>query len=252
MAETYVINGPTTIGDPGQLNQILGNVSLANITATAGDMVYADGINNLTRLTAPVDTSVMLYDNGTGAQPVWLARGNVGEVLTVTSTNVIGWSNVSQEASSYGFSAIKGAPPQSLAGNVSFQAANVINWTTTGQGLYDNTAGAFDATNGIFTIAANGIYQLNAGLSIFNALNNGTRTMRFLRNNTNVLASKTWQPTGSTSIAQNMAINDQFNLTLNDQISLQYFRSATVNANANLTIFNNEETYWGAYRLALQ
>lgn len=232
MSDSYRINGPTTIGDAGELNQILGNVSLANITSTEGDMVYSDAVNNLVRLAAPANTSVMLFNNSGDSAPdvpVWLAAGNVGQVLTVTAANVIGWQAVNSEASVYGFSA--------HLSNIWFNntntatAVNVNTWSVanTTAGEFDSTSGAFDTANGIFTVAANGYYLINAGIQFTNSSNAGNRNVRVIRNNTNALIQQQWQPTGNTAAPQVINVGGTFRLTTSDQIALQVWPSNNAN-----------------------
>lgn len=253
MGDTYVINGPTTIGDAGQLNEILGDVSLANITVTQGDMVYADALNDLTRLAAPApgnNTSVMLFNNGSGSQPVWLLHGSVGDVLTVTGTNTIGWSNSNNEASAFGFSAIK-ANLFSVAGVSAATASNINGWTTTGTGLFDNTSGAFDSGGGVFTASANGIYLINFGLQLESATNGAARTLQLIKNGSQTLASQTFQPASSTAVPATSVISDQFLLQSGDFVQSQVLRTA-VNVNENLRIQAGSSTFWSVAKMANQ
>lgn len=254
MADSYRINGPTTIGDATLLNQILGNVSLANITSTEGDMVYADAVNNLARLAAPANTSVMLFNNSGGDTPdvpVWLAAGSVGTVLTVTAANVIGWQTVNSEASVYGFSA--------HLGNTWFNntatavAVNVNPWATSNSSLgeFDSTGGAFDTTNGIFTVSANGYYLINAGAQFINSSNAGNRNIRVIRNNAISLIQQQWQPTGNASAPQIINVGQTFRLTSGDKISLQLWPSDNA-SNINLVASPGSAngTYFSIERLA--
>lgn len=233
MSDSYRINGPTTIGDPTLLNEILGNVSLANITSTEGDMVYSDAVNNLVRLAAPANTSVMLFNNsGTAAPdtPVWLAAGNVGEVLTVTAANVLAWQTVNSEASDYGLS----AHLASIWFNNTNAATpvNVNTWSVANAaaGEFDSTSGAFDTSNGIFTVSANGYYLINAGIQFTNSSNAGNRNVRLIRNNTNALIQQQWQPTGNNAASQVINVGGTFRLATNDQIALQLWPSQNATA----------------------
>jgi hypothetical protein len=254
MADSYRINGPTTIGDATLLNQILGDVSLANITSTEGDMVYSDAVNNLVRLAAPANTSVMLFNNSGDATPdvpVWLAAGNVGEVLTVTAANVIGWQTTNSEASVYGFS----AHLSSIWFNNTDVATpvNVNTWSVanTAAGEFDTTSGAFDTANGIFTVSGNGYYLINSGIQFTNSSNAGNRNVRIIRNNTNALIQQQWQPTGNTAAPQVINVGGTFRLATSDQISLQLWPSQNASA-INLIASPGESngTYLSIERLA--
>lgn len=254
MSDSYRINGPTIIGDATFLNQILGNVSLANITSTEGDMVYSDAVNNLVRLAAPANTSVMLFNNSGAAAPdipVWLGAGNVGEVLTVTAANVIGWQTVNSESSTFGFS----AHLSSVWFNNTSTATpvNVNTWSVanTSAGEFDTTSGAFDTSNGIFTVSGNGYYLINAGIQFTNSSNAGNRNIRVIRNNTNALIQQQWQPTSNAAAPQIINVGGTFRLVASDQVALQLWPSQNATA-INLISSPGEPngTYFSIERLA--
>lgn len=246
---TYIIDGPTTIGTTGQLNEILGNMRLSNITQQNGDMVFTDSINNLTRLGAPSAniTSVLLFNNGSGAVPVWLAHGTIGDVLTVTGANQIGWSNSNNEASNFGFSSHKSGNLLLVAPTTP-QTINDWSVANTDVGEYNNAGIFFDNANGVFTNSgANAVFQFNMGLQFAQEAggNAGTRFVRVLKNGVNELISESFQPTPDNTIPRFINVGNNLRLFQNDNVVVQLWSSTTTNINVLAP-----QSYWGMERLS--
>lgn len=250
MTDSYRINGPLVIGNTGNLNQVLGNFSLANITQANGDMIYTDSINNMTRLAAPANTSVMLT---TGTTPQWLLSGSIGQVLRVTAANTISWANANSIVTSNGFSAHKSNASWIRLGAQTDTPANVNLWSVSNStiGEYITAAGSFDTTNGIFTANVNGYYHFNVGVALLNNITNGSRLFRLLKNNTVNLLTKNWQSGANVSVPQNMDISNSFFLSSGDQVSVQVWKTGGTTAGANFTILPNEQTYWSTELVAI-
>lgn len=216
----YRINGPTDIGDSASLNTIRGNVTLADITTTHGDLVYANGSNNLDRL-APGTAGQVLQTNGAGFAPSWITSSS-------SLTN--------------GFSARKSGTQGGIVG----VATVITSWSTATAPEYDTTAGAFNSVTGEFTAPSTGTYTLQSYIAFTNTTNAGDRVIQ-VRVNSTAEYQKTWQPTGSVSSVQNSSISTQLSLTLGDVVDITIFRSG---GTATLTVSASPETWWTMTKLS--
>jgi len=172
---SYQIDGPTQIGTTGQLNEILGNARLTNITSNPGDIVYANGSNNLTAL-APVASSLLLM-NPAGTAPTWLGPGTNGYALTMSAGAPV-WASQSPEVSGYGFMAVKNGAQTGII-NTPTVIAPWVTPPTASSGQYDTTSGGFNATTGVFTVPATPSagtkkYNIEANISFTQTSNSST------------------------------------------------------------------------------
>jgi len=217
---SYIINGPTTIGDTGQLNEILGDVRLTDITSAFGDIVYADTSNNLARL-APGTSGQILQTNGVGAAPSWVS----------SATNIVGFS----------------ARKTGTQGGITTTATAITTWSTATAPEYDNTGGDFNGTTGVFTAPANGTWLLQANVSFTTTSNAGSRSVSvFIDDGVTPTAEYTYtfQPTGNVALSTNVPITVQIALTSTYDVTL---RASTTNG--TLTVDATPQTWWGMSRL---
>ena len=218
---SYRINGPTEIGDTATLNTVNGDVTLADITTTHGDIVYADGSNNLARV-APGTVGEVLQTNGSGASPSWvMASASLGN----------------------GFSARKTGTQGSIVGT-----PVVITTWSVGMGIeYDTTGGDFVPATGIFTAGAAGTYKIDVDVAFTQTANNGSRVLDLFLNGTTVIFQKTFQPSGGNNTTQNASISSQLSLAMNDTLSVRLYRSS---GNSTLTVQASPETWWAMTKLS--
>ena len=94
----YHISGSTIIGGTEDLNEILGNMRLTDITAS-GDMIYAGPINNLVAMT-PVANGVLTTSLTT---PSWIAPGTDNDVLTMVLGTPVWATSAPAPTSQYGY-----------------------------------------------------------------------------------------------------------------------------------------------------
>lgn len=206
---TYVINGPTTIGDTGALNEILGDVSLTDITTTQGNVLSVDASGNLSAVATGTANQV-LTSNGAGAEP--------------TFQNVPGATDENFAVDKDGGDTFSNTPTV------------VANWNTTA--TYRYNTGSFNTTTGVFTVANTGKFSFKATISYTNtggSGNSGSRTLELYdTTNATVIASVTDQPGGSNSIDHYLTIDTDATLTAADTVALRFYRSNASGTNSIL------------------
>lgn len=212
----YEISGPVDLGTTGQQTQILGDVSLNDVTTAQGAIVYS------------------------GAGPQFnlteLLIGTAGDVLTVAG-GVPTWAPNSAGDAGYGFMMKKN-------GNTLYNTSPaVINgWATTGTGCFDTstTLGTLNITNGTFTVSKAGKYQINVGITFSQASNAGSRQID-VYNGTNIIASTTFQPSGGLSFDQHSGIAINAQLAVSDVIQVRIRFTVT----PSVTVKDGEVTWFG-------
>jgi hypothetical protein len=208
---SYVINGPTTIGDAGQLNEIKGNLRLTDIGTAQGTVYHVTASGNVAALLPGVNGQ-FLQTQGVAANPVW---ANVGGAVTDTS-----------------FSAAK------VAGDSFSNIPTIVaNWNIAGA-QYFNT-GEFNTTTGLFTPSATGKYIINSVLQYTNtgaAGNSGHRILEFYDNTSaTVLLTISEQPTGNNNISKYITMISIFNLEAGSFYALRFYRSNATGTNTILS-----------------
>lgn len=196
---SYTINGPTLIGDTGELNEILGTLQLSDVCTATGDIIYSSNANGLmTRR----------------------AIGTAGQVLTVVG-GVPDWATPTTIEE--GFSARK-TGTQVLT--IPFTDAVVTNWSTGTAPEYDTTGGDFNSTTGVYTASLAGTVNVRAGISLLSNRNNGTRSLSIRYNGTNSF-TMTAQPSANNSIPTFLHASTNLNLAATDTVDI------VINSSAN-------------------
>jgi hypothetical protein len=223
MSSAYVINGPTNIGNAGQLNTINGNVTLPNIGTAQGTVYYADVNGNLAAL-VPSTSGLALLTQGPGANPIWGVGHGTDESATLFKS---------------GNQTIGPGPASSIiTGYTSVPAAPEYN------------TGSFNATTGVFTALATFKYQFNVQISYINTTDNsGTRTLTLLRNGVATATSTPIQPTGAIADNQVLMVNITLLLNAGDTISAQ-FATAGLGGSSNVVVQGGTGTWFAGRRIA--
>lgn len=192
---SYIINGPTIIGDAANGNTLQGTLTLPQVCTATGDLIYSSNAGGLmTRL------------------PI----GTAGQVLKV----VAGLPSWQTDTSSIddGFSAV-------LTANQAIAAAtptNLQGFSATAPG-FDTSGGWFAAGQaaGDWTPGTIGKYRVSANVAFTNDTTNvGTRTVTLLINNTAYLV-KDFQSSGNISIAQQLNFSTSVSLTATDNVEIE-------------------------------
>lgn len=203
---SYRINGPTTIGDTGQLNVILGNVTLTDVGTAQGTVYYSSAAGNLFAL-PPGTSGQFLQTQGPAANPIWASTGFVPDSS---------------------FSASK------VAGDSFNNVPTIVaNWSTAGAQFFNT--GQFNTTTGLFTPTVTGKYSIDATVQYMNmgaGGNSGMRVLEFYDNTgASVLLSKSLQPTSDVNANQNISIDDVINLTAGSSYGLRFYRTNAAGVN---------------------
>lgn len=221
MSGTYEINGPTTVGDTGQLNTLLGDLRLTDITSDWGDLLYADATNYIVRLGAG-SSGQILTTNGSGANPTW----------TTASGSVTG----------EGYGALKSGTQAGITG----VAVVIDTWSTATPG-FDNSSGDFTAADGTYVPSSTGIYMFNANVAYLQNSNKGARVLELVSGSTPLLTTVV-QPTGNNSIQQKLTIDGAVFLNSGSTITLQVHSTGFAGNPPELTIQADPETWFTATR----
>lgn len=201
----YIINGPTQIGDAGQLNTILGDVTLTNIATTLGDLLYVNGSANL----API--------------PI----GAAGEVLTVVA-GIPAW--VTPTTTETGFSAIKSGAQGPIT--APFTDTTVTTWSVAAP-YYDTTGGDFVPATGVYTASTAGTVNVRCGISLASSTNGGARSVSIRYNGTTNVFTMTAQPSANNNIATFLHASSSILLAATDTIEVAISSTA---ATGNSTV----------------
>lgn len=210
---SYVINGPTQIGDTGSLNEILGDVRLTNVTSALGDILYADATNNLTALPIGADGTVLTVVAGV---PAWSG-------FTTTET---------------GFSARKTGTQGPIA--APFSDTTITTWSTSTAPEFDTTGGDFNATTGVYTASSAGTVNARAGVSMSSTVNSGTRSASILYNSTADFVA-TAQPSASNAIPLFFSLSTNLNLAISDTVEVAVSSDA---ATGSSTVLATPQTWF--------
>lgn len=210
---SYIINGPTQIGDTGQLNAILGDVRLSDIATTLGDMVYVNASGNLTQLSI----------------------GSAGEVLTVVA-GIPSWETATTTET--GFSAIKSGTQGPLA--APFTNTTITTWSVAAP-YYDTTGGDFVPATGVYTSSTAGTVNVRAGVSLLSSTNGGNRSASVRYNGTTNVFTVTSQPSANNAIPLFLTISSGISLAATDTVELVV---SSTSAAGNSTVQASPNTWF--------
>lgn len=210
---SYIINGPTQIGDAGQLNTILGDVTLTNIATTLGDMLYVNGSANLAPITIGANGDVLTVVAGI---PSW-------QPFTTTET---------------GFSAIKSGAQGPIA--APFSNTTITTWSVAAP-YYDTTGGDFVPATGVYTSSAAGTVNVRAGVSLLSSTNSGNRSASVRYNGTTNVFTVTSQPSANNSIPLFLTITSGISLAATDTVELVV---TSTSATGNSTVQASPNTWF--------
>ena len=221
---SYKVSGPTQIGDTGQLNDIQGDVRLSDITTTYGDIVYANGSNDLQRL-APSTADFVLTTQAAGAAPVWK---DVNSIVTGSSLSPV-------------VSAVKSG----AQAGITTVATTIASWSTAAPG-FDDSGGAFNTATGVFTASVAGVYKLVCNIGFTNTSNAGDRVVDTFLNGVTVWNERSFQPTGSVASNQVTILNSLLSLGIGDTIQVRIYRSGGA---GTITVLASPYTWIEIYRV---
>lgn len=207
---SYIINGPTIIGDATNGNTLQGTLTLPQVCTATGDLIYSSNAGGLmTRL----------------------GIGLAGQVLTVVA-GLPAWAT-DTNAIDDGFSAALTAAQIILAAAATTPVA-IQGFTVAVPGFNTTTAGWFAAGQaaGVWTPGTAGKYHVNITVSFTNEdgsggnSNAGNRTVRLVAAGANYII-KQFQPTGATAAEQQINFSTDIVLTAVDTVSVEIFSSTT-------------------------
>ena len=199
----YIINGPTQIGDSGQLNEIIGTLRL-------------DYLNSV---------GAMTYSNTINGDMVALPIGSAGQVLRVVS-GIPTWSNFTTTETGFSarvatFTAPLAAPFTELTvGDDVGQAG--VTWSTSTAPEFDTTGGAFSTTTGVYTSPNSGTVNAQTSISLLSNRNGGTRSLSLIVNKAGTPQRYTMvaQPSGNVAIPLVLHAAAQLSLATNDTLEV--------------------------------
>lgn len=208
----YIINGPTQIGDHGQLNDIKGSLQLEFIS-TAQDPLQGAGS--------------MLYASDALGNMAGLPIGTAGQFLTVVA-GLPAWT--SSSTTETGFSAHLTAAPATE--NAPF--ANITlgglgyTWSTSIAPEFDTTAGAFSTSTGIYTAPSSGTVSAQASVSLLSSTNGGLRSMSLVFNKagTPQYYTVTAQPSANNAIPLTLHAAAQLSLAATNTLEVEISSTA--------------------------
>lgn len=205
----YIINGPTQIGDSGQLNHILGTLRL-------------DYLNT---------TGAMTYSSNTFGDMVALPIGNAGDVLRVVS-GVPTWSSFTTTETGFSarvatFAAPLSAPFSQLTLGTGVGTAGVA-WSTSIAPEFDTTGGAFSTTTGVYTSPNPGTVNAQTSISLLSNNNGGYRQLSLVVNKAGTAQryTMTAQPSANIAIPLNLHAAAQLSLATNDTLEVEITSTA--------------------------
>ena len=202
---SYIINGPTTIGDTGSINTFNGDITLTDIGVTRGD----------------------LFTVVTGGNLSAIAVGTAGQVLTSDGTDP-GWASATAGSVGEGFAAFLTISNTGIASTPTTIGTALEPWSTAGTFGYANftvSGDTFVVTTGIFTSTSGGNYLVSYNIDYTNTVNNGTRTISLYDGTSNVL-TRSYQPAGNNSVNKYVSISVQITLSATDTLELQMSTSS--------------------------
>lgn len=190
---SYIINGPTQIGDTGQLNEILGTLQLSDVCTATGDIIYSS--------------------NAAGLM-VALPIGTAGQVLTVAG-GVPTW--VTATTTETGFAAIKSGTQGPIA--APFADTVITTWSVAAP-YYDTTGGDFAPLTGIYTASTAGSVNVRAGVSLLSTNNGGSRSLSIRYNALTNVYTATAQPSANNTIPLSLTVSAGLILSATDTVTV--------------------------------
>lgn len=211
---SYIIDGPTLIGDTTTSNTLQGTLLLPQVTTAVGDMIYCDNVNG-NQVRIPIGTNAQVL-TVVGGVPTWADDLNSidnGFSAALTANQIVLAAAATTPVEIQGFTA--SAPGFDTTGGwfASGQAAGIWTPGTAGKYRVDITV-AFSNTDGT------------------NSSNVGNRTVAFRVNGTSYI-TKTFQPTGNKLSVQQVNFGTDVVLTNTDTLSVQLSSSTT---NGGMTV----------------
>lgn len=203
---SYVINGPTQIGDTGQLNEILGTLQLSDVCTAIGDIIYSSDAAGLM---------------------VALPIGTAGQVLTVVG-GIPAWATATTTET--GFSAIKSGTQGPIA--APFTDTTVDTWSVAAP-YYDTSAGDFVPATGVYTASTAGSVNVRCGISLLSSTNSGSRSVSIRYNGTTNVFTMTAQPSANNSIPTFLHASSSLLLAATDTVEVAITSTA---ATGNSTV----------------
>lgn len=244
----YYIDGPVQVGTVSTITTIKGDVVFADTTTSAGDILYANGSNTLTRL-AITNNGVMI---GTATAPYWLPIGSNNQVLTVVSGSPA-WAAPQADASQYGFMVFK-----NLVQGPITTAAVLSDWDapTYTDPEYDSTGGDFVPSTGIFTVPGTTSdktrWEVNVGVTFTQSSNNNNLSTdyhlaRVLLNGSPIAQARIYPAPRNNNLSTLLApIDVNFEAKGTDQVTVDI----ACNNGGNITVRNGSVTWFGLMKLA--
>lgn len=192
---SYIINGPTQIGDTGQLNEILGDLQLSDVCTATGDLIYSSNAAGL-MVALPIGTAGQILTVA-GGVPTWAGASNVEEGFSARKT---------------GTQAVTGTP------------ADIAGWSTATAPEFDTTGGDWVNASGLYTASLAGTVNARAVVSLSNTRNNGERTLSLYWDDGATPANYvtvTVQPSANNAIPTVLNLATSLTLAIGDALSLQ-------------------------------
>jgi hypothetical protein len=249
MSGQYYIDGPVSLGTTATTTSINGNIVLTNTTTSAGDLVYANGSNIITRL-GITNNGILI---GGATAPSWLAAGTDGNVLTMVAGSPA-WAAASTDASQYGFMVFKNAN-QTAIGSTPVVLAT---WDAAvyADPEYDSTSGAFVPATGIFTVpglvGVKTRWNANVNVTLAQSINTNTAAtdvhiVRLLLNATPI-ATVTVNPGPRNTYLSILTanINTNFEAKGTDTVTID----ATCDNGGDITVFSGAGTTFGLVKIS--
>jgi len=194
----YNLTGPLNIGTTGQLNNILGNLRVTDITTTQGNLLAVGVTGNLTAVATGTSGQV-LTSNGAGTQPTFQSVILADESVSATKTAGFSFTNV---------------------------PAVVPIWSVAGTGRYNT--GSLSLASGIITVANTGKFDISSTINFTNVSNAGSRTLELVADpgglNT-VLSTVTIQPTPDIALDNTINLSTSLALTAATTIGFRFYGS---------------------------
>ena len=224
---SYVIDGPTIIGDVGTNNTLQGTLTLPQVCTATGDLIYSSNAGGLmTRL----------------------AIGTAGQVLTVSGGLLPSWAPAGTPSTTgIAFSAFKSGTQNISSAASSSTTAQITSWSTSSPG-YDNTSGLFSSSN--FTPTVTGTYLVVCKVAFTDTNNTGSRTLLVVdTTSSTTLAQRQNQPNPDIALNQQLDFSVPLALTSGHVIQLQMTVTSGSTGNTS-TILASPSTWWSVIRLS--
>lgn len=171
-----------------------------------------------------------------------------GTNISITSTGTDLTINSAPSTGVTGFSAMKSGVQTFTFVGPNPVGGVITQWTTSGAFNFDTSLGAFNPTNGVYTVPSNGIYSINACVSIVPNTNQDSYYLIVRVNGVTDAYRTDDQPSSNVSLTTTLRLNTNAFFSSGDSVEIVVLDSVAV-IGSSFTVSSSPDTWFTILKL---